>query len=36
MRTLRFEAKEDIECPDCDREIPMRADVCPHCEVTLH
>lgn len=31
----RFEAEEDIECPTCERQIPIRANVCPHCETEL-
>jgi rubredoxin len=36
MRSIRFEAREDIECPDCGLDIPIHAEVCPHCEVTLN
>jgi predicted amidophosphoribosyltransferase len=34
--SLRLEPTEDIECPECERQIPMRADFCPHCELALH
>lgn len=31
-----IESDEDIECLDCGRQIPPRADICPHCENVLH
>ncbi|WP_152421382.1 zinc-ribbon domain-containing protein [Natronococcus amylolyticus] len=30
------EADEDLECPNCRREIPERSMVCPYCEISLH
>lgn len=32
----RFETREEIDCPRCGKDIPLRADVCPHCEAGLH
>jgi predicted amidophosphoribosyltransferase len=30
------ETTEEIECPECEKQIPLRAEVCPHCELALH
>jgi predicted RNA-binding Zn-ribbon protein involved in translation (DUF1610 family) len=34
--TPRFETGEDIECPDCGHQVPIRAQICPHCETALY
>lgn len=31
-----IEPHEEMECPECEREIPIRVDICPHCELALH
>jgi len=31
-----FEAEEEIECPTCEREIPIRVEISPHRDTTLH
>jgi NMD protein affecting ribosome stability and mRNA decay len=30
------EPNEEIECPNCGKDVPMRASVCPHCDIALH
>lgn len=34
--TPRFETTEDIECTGCGERVPMRAEICPHCELGLY
>lgn len=34
-RKYALEPAEDIECPGCEREIPIRSQICPHCELSL-
>ena len=31
-----YRATEEIECPGCERSIPIEAENCPHCELALH
>lgn len=31
-----FEPEGEIDCPECERGVPLRADVCPHCSIALH
>ena len=33
--TLEFETREDVECPGCEKQVPMRARICPYCELEL-
>ena len=30
-----FESDEEMACPDCGEEIPIRMEICPHCETAL-
>lgn len=31
----RVESGAEIECPGCGTDIPIRVEVCPHCELAL-
>lgn len=31
----RVEPVEEIECPECGTDVPLRVEICPHCELAL-
>ena len=31
-----IEPNEDLECPACEEPVPVRLEICPNCELTLH
>lgn len=36
MAVTGRETTDEMECPWCERQIPVETDICPHCETMLH
>jgi primosomal protein N' len=36
MAVRERESPDEIQCPWCGNENPIRMDICPHCETMLH
>ncbi|MFB6299265.1 MAG: hypothetical protein ABEH65_03295 [Halobacteriales archaeon] len=35
QRAPLLETDEEIECPACERDLPINAEICPHCDSAL-